>query len=77
VDEGYAVQVVAAPTLEEAEAMAGTLTAAGHSVYVLPIVVGTVEHFRVRVGPFASREAAEKAADQLKRGGHPGAWVTR
>jgi cell division septation protein DedD len=76
-DEGYAVQVTAAPTLQEAEAMAGTLTAAGHPAYVLPIVVGTVEHFRVRVGPFASREAAEEAAGQLKRGGHPGAWVAR
>lgn len=76
-DEGYAVQVAAAPTLDHAQAMVATLTAAGHPVQVVPVTVNDVEYFRVRVGPFDTQRAAEEAAGTLKRNGYPGAWLVR
>lgn len=75
--ERYAVQVAAAQSLAEAQALVRRLGDAGHQAYVLSITVGTSEHFRVRVGPFESQREAEERARSLARNGFPGAWVAR
>lgn len=73
----YAVQVAAAQSPADAEALVTKLAETGHRAYVLPVTVGAVEHFRVRVGPFDSQPAADERARSLARNGFPGAWVVR
>lgn len=75
--ERYAVQVAAAQSPAEAQALVRRLGDAGHQAYVLSITVGTSEHFRVRVGPFESQREADERARTLARNGFPGAWVAR
>ena len=74
---GYSVQVAAAPSLADAQGIVTALGEAGHQAYVLPITVGDVEHFRVRVGPFDSQREADDRARALARSGFAGAWVAR
>ena len=74
---GYSVQVAAAQSLAEAQATVSALRDAGHEGYVLPITVGNVQHFRVRVGPFDSQREADERARALIGNGFPGAWVAR
>jgi cell division septation protein DedD len=74
---GYAVQVAAAQSLADAQAVVSALGDAGHDGYVLPITVGNVQHFRVRVGPFDSQREADERARALIGSGFPGAWVAR
>jgi cell division septation protein DedD len=73
----FAVQVAAAQSRAEADALVRRLAEAGHEAFVVPVTVGTVEHFRVRVGPFDSEDAAGERARALTRNGFPGAWVSR
>jgi DedD protein len=62
----YVVQVAALNDTEKAKQIREQLAAAGIKVYteVVPTSKGNVT--RVRAGPFASREGAEKARDKLK-----------
>ncbi|HXE79509.1 MAG TPA: SPOR domain-containing protein [Vicinamibacterales bacterium] len=76
-DEGLVVQVAAKPDLNEARAVVDRLTAAGHRAYLLSAAVGNLEMFRVRVGPFPTRQAAAAAIRQLEREGYEGAWLVR
>jgi cell division septation protein DedD len=75
IEPGYHVQVAAANTLQEGRAIVDRLLAAGHRAYLFPTVVGDVEVFRVRVGPFDTLAAAQESSAQLKRDGHTGAWI--
>jgi DedD protein len=47
----------------------------GFSVFVLPGGSGTAVRYRVRVGPLADRESAERTATKLKSLGHVGSLV--
>ncbi len=62
----YVVQVAAFNDADKAKQIREQLAAAGVKVYteVVPTTKGNVT--RVRAGPFASREEAEKARDKLK-----------
>ena len=62
----YVVQVAALNDTDKAKQIREQLAAAGVKVYteVVPTTKGNVT--RVRAGPFASREDAEKARDKLK-----------
>jgi DedD protein len=62
----YVVQVAALNDTEKAKQIRQQLAAAGITVYteVVPTTKGNVT--RVRAGPFASRDGAEKARDKLK-----------
>lgn len=62
----FVVQVIALADAEKAKQMRERIAAAGISSYteVVKTVKGDVT--RVRAGPFATREAAEKAREQLK-----------
>jgi DedD protein len=73
----FVVQVIALADAEKAQRMQGQIAAAGIKSYteVVKTVKGDVT--RVRAGPFATREAAEKARDQLKSLGMNGNITTR
>jgi DedD protein len=73
----FVIQVIALADAEKAQRMQGQITAAGIKSYteVVKTVKGDVT--RVRAGPFATREAAEKAREQLKSLGMNGNITTR
>jgi len=73
----FVVQVIALADAEKAQRLQGQISAAGVKSYteVVKTVKGDVT--RVRAGPFATREAAEKARDQLKSLGMNGNITTR
>lgn len=62
---GWAVQLYAFPTEEEAEARVAALREAGHPAFrVAALVKGSTWH-RVRVGPYPDETAARAAATEL------------
>jgi cell division septation protein DedD len=74
---GYVIQVAAAPQLEEARAVLAQLAVTGHPAYLTAKTIDGVELYRVRVGPFTSRSAAEDVVRRLEQEGHRGLWVTK
>ena len=72
VREGYAVQLAAFSDDKGANALAHRLKTAGFSAYTEPLNTSKGTLWRVRVGPYPSREAAIVARDRLKQEGHSG-----
>jgi len=64
----FTIQVGAYKAREPAEALRGRLAAAGHDAYVAEIDAAGSVRYRVRVGSFATREAAQRAADKIVAG---------
>lgn len=62
----FAVQVIALADAEKAKQMQGRIAAAGIDSYTEVVKTVKGEVTRVRAGPFDTREAAEKAREQLK-----------
>jgi cell division protein FtsN len=71
------VQVFAGRDKETADVLIRSLSQKGHSVRLDTRREGSGALYRVQVGGFATREAADSAADRLRREGQAGAWVTR
>ena len=73
----FVVQVAALTDIDKAKLMREQIVGAGIKAYteVVPTAKGSVT--RVRAGPFASREAAEKARDSLKKLGLAGNVVPK
>jgi DedD protein len=69
------VQVFSVSSEKEARSAKQRLAKRGHHVSVSPAAgpKGTV--YRVRVGPFATRDLASKAAEQLSREEKVQAWI--
>lgn len=63
----FAVQVGAYKSRAPAEALRATLAASGHDAYVEEVAGPSGTRYRVRVGSFASRQAADEAAARLAR----------
>jgi cell division septation protein DedD len=59
-----------------AENLTRQLKGQGFSVFVLPGGSGSSVRYRVRVGPLADRESAERMAAKLKSLGHMGSLVS-
>ena len=72
----YAVQVGAFADAKVADDLVETLKASGFATYTeaVPTAQGSVQ--RVRVGPFATRAAADAAVAKLKLAGHDRAMIT-
>ena len=68
--ERFAVQVAALSTAAAAKELAGRLNKGGFSAYVEAVPSTDSTLHRVRVGPFASREEAVRAAEKVKAAGH-------
>ena len=70
--EGFAVQLAAFADDKGANALAGRLKKAGYAAYTEPLKTSKGTLWRVRVGPYPSREAAVAARDKLKAEGQSG-----
>jgi DedD protein len=66
------VQLAAFSDDKGANALAGRLKRAGYSAYTEPLKTAKGTLYRVRVGPFASKDAATAARDKLKGEGQNG-----
>jgi DedD protein len=70
--DGFAVQLAAFADDKGANALAGRLKKAGYAAYTEPLKTSKGTLWRVRVGPYSSREAAVAARDKLKAEGQSG-----
>jgi DedD protein len=68
----FAVQLAAFSDNKGANALAGRLKRAGYAAYTEPLKTSKGTLWRVRVGPYPSREAAAAARDKLKTEGQSG-----
>lgn len=73
----FVVQVIALADADKAKQMQGQIAAAGIKSYTEVVKTKKGDVTRVRAGPFATRQAAEKARDQLKALGMSGNIATR
>jgi DedD protein len=70
--DGFAVQLAAFADDKGANSLAGRLKRAGYAAYTEPLKTSKGTLWRVRVGPYPSREAALAARDKLKTEGQNG-----
>jgi len=73
----FVVQVIALADAEKAQRMQQQIAVAGIKSYTEIVKTAKGDVTRVRAGPFVTREAAEKARDQLKSLGMNGNITTR
>jgi DedD protein len=73
----YVVQIAALADAEKAKQLEQQVAGTGLTTYTEVINTQAGERTRVRVGPYASREAAENARAQLKKAGLDGQVVPR
>jgi len=73
----FVVQVIALADAEKAKQMQAKIAAAGIKAYTEIVKTAKGDVTRVRAGPFPTREAAEKAREQLKSIGMNGNVTTR
>ena len=63
---GFVIQVIALSDADRARELQGKIAATGLKAYTEVVQTAKGPVTRVRVGPYASREAAEKAREQLQ-----------
>jgi DedD protein len=73
--EKFAVQVAALSTAAAAKELAARLKKGGFNAYIEAVSTADGTLHRVRVGPYAGREEAQRAVEKLKAGGHRAAVV--
>jgi DedD protein len=73
--EGYVVQLAAFSDDKGANSLANKLKRAGYAAYTESLQTSRGTLWRVRVGPFASRDTAAQSRDRLKGEGHAGIVV--
>jgi DedD protein len=71
----WSVQLGSFASRANADNLTRQVKGQGFSVFVLPGGSGTSARYRVRVGPLADRESAERMAAKLKSLGHVGSLV--
>lgn len=71
------VQVFAGRDRQAAELVARQLRGRGHPVRLDAEREGSGSLYKVRVGAYANREEADRAAEVLRKEGSSGAWVAR
>jgi len=74
----FVVQAMSLDSAADAQKQRGVLAAAGLSNAFVdgPVTVNGRPKYRVRVGPFQSREAAQAAQTRLRTQGYSGAFIT-
>jgi DedD protein len=70
------IQVFSTADVDQAESVRGRLVKGGHKAYLSPVQVGGRTMYRVRIGPFESRDQAQKVAEQVRKGYKLDTWVT-
>ena len=74
--DGFFVQVFSSQNEEQARKILADLESAGYTAFLREAPVGTETTYRVRVGPFTSRVAADKSAEDLRKKFKVNTWVT-
>ena len=74
--EGFVVQVFSGRDASQARKVKATVERDGYTAFLSSVQQGAMTLYRVRVGPFDSRAAAEKAEDIIKRKHKYDTWVT-
>ncbi len=69
---GFSVQLGAFSDDKGANALSNKLKRAGYPAYVEPLATSKGTWWRVRVGPYSSRDAAATSRDKLKGEGYSG-----
>lgn len=70
------IQVFSSPEKEQAERIRTQLVRGGQRAFLSPVEVGGRTMYRVRIGPFDSRNDAQKVAEQVRKGYKLDTWVT-
>jgi cell division protein FtsN len=73
---GVVIQVFSSADKEQADRLRERLVKAGQSAFLSPTDKGGQTMYRVRVGPFASREQAELVAEKLRKEQKLDTWIT-
>jgi DedD protein len=73
--EGWFVQVLSTTSEREARTRRSALAAHGYRTAVMPVQSPKGLQYRVRVGPYASREEAARAEDTLVRKEKAKTWI--
>jgi DedD protein len=72
----FAVQVAALSTPAAAKDLVARLKTGGFAAYIETVTTADNTLHRVRVGPFASRDEAQRAAEKMKAAGHKATVVS-
>ncbi len=70
------IQVFSSSEKDQAEKIRERLAGGGHKAYLSPVEVGGRTMYRVRIGPFDTRDRAQKVAEQVRKGFKLDTWVT-
>lgn len=70
------IQVFSSADRSQAERQRERLVGGGYQAYLSPVEVSGHTMFRVRIGPFGSRDEALKVAEKVRKGYKMDTWVT-
>jgi DedD protein len=70
------IQVFSSPEKDQAERIQKRLASGGQKAFLSPVDVGGRTMYRVRIGPFATRDAAQQVAEQVRKGYKLDTWIT-
>lgn len=70
------IQVFSSADKDQAERIRSQLAGGGYSAYLSPVEKGGHTMYRVRLGPFSSRDDAQKVAEKVRKGYKLDTWVT-
>jgi DedD protein len=70
------IQVFSSAEKDQAERIRDRLVGGGQKAYLSPVEVAGRTMYRVRIGPFDSRDKAQKVAEQVRKGYKLDTWVT-
>jgi cell division septation protein DedD len=70
------IQVFSSADQSQADRIRNRLAGGGYQAYLSPVEVGGHTMYRVRLGPFKSRDEAQKTAEKVRKGYKLDTWVT-
>lgn len=73
---GVVIQVFSSAEKDQADRIRDRLVSGGQKAYLSPVQVGNRTMYRVRIGPFETRDKANKVADQVRKSFKLDTWVT-
>lgn len=73
---GFVIQVFSTKDEAQAKKVREQLTGGGYQAYLSPVKVGSQTMYRVRIGPYPDRPAAEASAGAVNRSFKLDTWVT-
>ena len=70
------IQVFSSSEKDQAEKIRDRLVGGGQKAYLSPVEVSGRTMYRVRIGPFDSRDRAQQVAEQVRKGFKLDTWIT-